>query len=140
VSVKRCDNSQVKSNKMALFASPPALHRINETGAVNELALAGRNRFPELRQLLGRHGEIGIEDYQDVAARGLKAGEHGITLARGGCGRSRDERRRRARSPRRPRPGTSLDEDDLAPLPVSGTQASNSSGSVSNTELASGHW
>jgi len=31
--------------------------------------------------LLGRHGEIGIEDDQDVAARGLEGGEHRVALA-----------------------------------------------------------
>src|SRR5262245_27690568 len=48
------------------------LHRINETRAVDELALARANRVPELRQLLRRHGEIGIEDHQDVAAAASK--------------------------------------------------------------------
>src|SRR5262249_33538019 len=33
-------------------------------------------------RLLRRHGEIGIENHQDVAARGLEAGKHGIALAR----------------------------------------------------------
>ncbi len=50
------------------------LHRIYETGAVDELALAGADRVPKLRQLLRRHGEIGIEDHQDIAARSLEAG------------------------------------------------------------------
>src|SRR5262245_59967958 len=57
------------------------LHRIDQARAVDELALAGAKRVPELRQLLRGHGEIGVEDHQHVAARGVEAGEDGIALA-----------------------------------------------------------
>src|SRR5262249_28713030 len=57
-------------------------HRIDQAGAVDELAFSRADRIPKLRQLLWRHGEIGVENHEHVAARSIKAGEHGIALPR----------------------------------------------------------
>ena len=40
--------------------------RVNQTGTVDELGTPGCDRFEELRHVLRRHREIGVEDKQDI--------------------------------------------------------------------------
>ena len=43
-----------------------------------------RERVVELGQVLGRHGEVGVEDHQHVVRRGGEALAHGVALALAG--------------------------------------------------------
>src|SRR5581483_3786580 len=58
-----------------------ALHRVDEARAVRELAHAVAQRGVELRQVLGRDGEIAVEDHQDVAARSGESLPNPLALA-----------------------------------------------------------
>src|SRR5262249_51682514 len=53
----------------------------DEAGAVDEFGLSALDHGVIFRQGLRRHGQVGIEDHQDVAGRCREALAHGIALA-----------------------------------------------------------
>ena len=57
------------------------LHGIDETGTIDELALAATDRVPEFCKLFGRHSEIRVEDHQQIATSSIECGEDRICLA-----------------------------------------------------------
>ena len=67
--------SRLKNRIASLF------HRVDQPHAVDELALADVDGVVEARQILRRHGQIGVEDHQHVARRGGEPGAHGVALA-----------------------------------------------------------
>src|ERR1700737_1034496 len=56
-------------------------HRINQPHAVREIGPSGGEHVVKLRQLLGRHREIGIKNHEDFSARHLKGFAHGVAFA-----------------------------------------------------------
>ena len=46
--------------------------------------LSDADGVEEARQILGRHGQVGVEDHQDVAGRRREAHAHRVTLAAAG--------------------------------------------------------
>lgn len=59
----------------------PFLHRVDESHAIDELALGGGNGLIEFGEIFGRDGEVGIEDHEDVSLCGIVAFADGIALA-----------------------------------------------------------
>ncbi len=59
------------------------LHRINQAHAVDEIGGAGAGGLIELGQFLRRHGQVGIEDEENVAGGGGKRFAHSAALAFG---------------------------------------------------------
>src|SRR5438445_454676 len=57
------------------------LHGIDQPAAVGEVNQPIREREEELRQILGRHREVGVEDHQHLAACGRKRFPHGVAFA-----------------------------------------------------------
>src|SRR5580704_3693285 len=60
-------------------------HGIHEAAAIDETAVAEDKRSEEHRQLLRHHGEVGVEDHQDVTARGAKTGPDVFRFADAGA-------------------------------------------------------
>ena len=60
------------------------VHRVDEPHAVRELRAPTGDDIVELREFLGRHREVGVEDHEDVARGGGETEPHGVALAAAG--------------------------------------------------------
>src|SRR3989344_7500370 len=58
-----------------------AFHRVDQPASVQELGLSTDDGAVELRQILGRYREIGVEDHQYVTCGLQETFAHGISLA-----------------------------------------------------------
>ncbi len=58
-----------------------SFHRVNQPHPIGELGLSRDQGLAELRQILGRHSEVGVKNYQNIACGFLEADTHGIALA-----------------------------------------------------------
>ena len=56
-------------------------YAVEEPYSVDELTLGGGDGLVEFGQVLGRDGEVGVEDHEDVAVRGFVALSDGVALA-----------------------------------------------------------
>jgi len=59
-------------------------HRVHQAHAVDELAASARQRLVETRQVFGRHGQVGVQNHQDIAAGFGKTQPHGVALPHAG--------------------------------------------------------
>jgi hypothetical protein len=66
------------------------LHRVDEAGAVGELGFAAGDGLVKLGELLGRHGEVGVEDHEDVAGGGGIGLADGVAFALAGLTEGED--------------------------------------------------
>ena len=119
VSLIGCPSSQLKArlknllpSRLAKRIARSSIGYVSRTPLTNS-PLSERMRLVEARQILGRHGQVGVEDHQDVAGRLREAQAHGIALAAPGLPQqparcAADWRRSRARWRRRCRPTNGL--------------------------------
>src|SRR5262245_8550424 len=60
------------------------VHRIDQTTAIRKLGMSRNQGGVKLRQLFGRHRQVGIEDHQDLTCGRSEAFANGVALSYAG--------------------------------------------------------